>query len=93
MGETKGLKTGFTFNDKLFKEPSKTIGDLHKKGIRVGLCVDPLNGIYPHEKYYPQAKDALQLKANTIISFDPLNPKLLDLGEHALNNPIKMAEI
>lgn len=79
IGENKGLKTGFTFNDKLFKDPSKTINDLHKKGIRVGLCVNPFDGIYPHEKYYPQAREALGVKANTIINFDPLNPKLLDV--------------
>ena len=79
VGENKDLKTGFTFNTELFKDPANTIGELHKRGIRVGLCVNPMNGIYPHEQYYAQAVEYLQAEANTIISFDPLNPKLLDV--------------
>ena len=42
----------------LYKVPDElynynlTINEFHKRGIRVGLCVNPTNGIYPHEEYY-----------------------------------------
>ena len=77
--DVKGLKTGFTFNTELFKEPQKMIGEFHRRGIRVGLCVNPMEGIYPHEQYYAQAREFMQVGQNTIIQFDPLNPKLLDV--------------
>ena len=79
VGDFKDLKTGYTFNTELFAEPVKTIEELHKRGIRVGLGVNPMDGIYPHEQYYQQAIEYLQLQANTVISFDPLNPQLLDV--------------
>ena len=79
VGDIKGLKTGFTFNTELFKNPQEMIGEFHKRGIRVGLCVNPTEGIYPHEQYYQQASEFMQVQPNTIIQFDPLNPKLLDL--------------
>ncbi len=77
--EYNGLKTGFTFNTELFKNPQNMISDFHKRGIRVGLCINPTNGIYPHEQYYPQASEFMQVQPKTVIQFDPLNPKLLDL--------------
>ena len=79
LGDKKELKTGFTFNNELISNPQEMISEFHKRGIRVGLVVNPTNGIYPHETYYPQAIQYLQLKPNTIINFDPLNPKHVDV--------------
>ena len=75
----KDLKTGFTFNTELIKDPKIMINEFHKRGIRVGLCVNPTNGIYPHEEHYPQAIEYLGLQAPAVIEFDPLNPKVLDV--------------
>ena len=79
LGNTKGLKTGFTFNPELFPNPQAMINEFHRRGVRVGLCINPINGVYPHEQYYSQAAEYLQIKEPTIIKFDPLNPKLLDI--------------
>ncbi len=79
IGDYQGLKTGFTFNPELFPNPSETIQEFHKRGIRVGLCINPTNGIYPHEQYYPQAMQSLGIETPTILDFDPLNPKMLDV--------------
>lgn len=75
----KGLKSGFTFNTQLFKDPKGMIDQFHARGIRVGLCINPEEGIYPHEYFYKQACTYLAKNDNTIIQFDPLNPKLLDI--------------
>ncbi|MDO5393940.1 MAG: glycoside hydrolase family 31 protein [Mycoplasmatota bacterium] len=90
VGNHKDLKAGFTFNKDLFIEPEKTIEDLHKRGIRVGLCVNPTNGIYPHEMYYKQASEALGVTEPKIILFDPLNPKLLDVMFKMLLHPLEV---
>jgi len=79
VGDFKDVKTGFTFNSELFPKPQEVINAFHRRGIRVGLCINPLGGIYPYEQYYPQASEFLQTQAGTIIQFDPFNPKLLDV--------------
>ncbi len=73
------LKGGYTFNTSLIKDPKSMIGEFHKRGIRVGLCVNPTEGIYPHETYYKQASEFLGITNSTLIKFDPLNPKFLDV--------------
>ena len=85
----KDLKSGFTFNRELFKEPEKVIKEIHDKGIRVGLCVNPTNGIYPHEEYYKQVCQALGITESKVILFDPLNPKLLDVLFKLLLHPLE----
>ena len=89
VGAYKDLKAGFTFNKELFPEPDKIIEEFHKRGIRVGLCVNPTNGIYPHEEYYKNIAEALGLQESKIILFDPLNPKLLDIMFKMLLHPLE----
>ena len=79
VGNNKDLKTGYTFNQELFPNPQETIQEFHKRGIRVGLVVNPTNGFYPHEQYFPQLMEAMAMEQPTIVEFDPLNPKLLDI--------------
>ena len=49
VGDKKDLRTGFTFNKELFPNPKATIDKLHSKNIRVGLNINPTEGIFPHE--------------------------------------------
>ena len=79
VGQQVGLKSGFTFNSQLFKDPKAMIEQFHARGIRVGLCINPKEGIHPHEFFFKQACLYLGKKDATIIQFDPLNPKLLDI--------------
>ena len=79
VGDFKDLKTGFTFNPELFPNPQEMINEFHRRGIRVGVCINPANGIYMHEQYYSQAAKLLQMEEPAIIKFDPLNPMLLDV--------------
>lgn len=79
VGNFSGLKSGFTFNYQLFRDPKAMIEQFHARGIRVGLCINPEEGIYPHELFFKQASAYLEMKEPAIIQFDPLNPKLLDI--------------
>ena len=89
VGDKKDLKSGFTFNKGLFSNPQDTIKKLHEKNIRVGLCVNPKDGFYPHEAFYPKAAEYLGIKDNSIIKFDPLNPKILDIYFKLFLHPLE----
>lgn len=89
IGDYKGLKSGFSFNNELFMDPKKMIDQFHVRGIRVGLCINPTEGIFPHEMFYKQAIEYLSLPENTIIKFDPLNPKLLDVVFKMFLHPLE----
>ena len=65
------------------------IEQFHSRGIRVGLCINPTEGIYPHEIYYKQASEYLGINDNSIIQFDPLNPKLLDVMFKMFLHPLE----
>ena len=73
------LKVGYTFNTDYFKDPKSMIGEFHRRGIRVGLIVNPTGGFYPHEMYYQQASQYLGVSDGSVIKFDPLNPKHIDV--------------
>lgn len=79
IGNYTGLKSGFTFNNNLFSDPKKMIEQFHVRGIRVGLCINPTEGIFPHEAVYKQASEYLGINDSSIIKYDPLNPKLMDV--------------
>jgi len=83
------LKTGYSFNEKLFKDPKKMIDQFHSRGIRVGLCINPKDGFFPHETYYQQASQYFDVKEPTIVAFDPLNPKLLDIWFKMFLHPLE----
>lgn len=73
------LKVGYTFNNELIKDPKTMITEFHRRGIRVGLVINPTDGIYPHEMYYPQASQYLGVSDNSVITFNPLDPKHIDV--------------
>ncbi len=89
VGDNKGLKVGYTFNQNLFSDPKKMIERFHQRGIRVGLCINPMAGIYPHEANYKQASEYLGMNDSKMILFDPLNPKLLDVLFKVFLHPLE----
>lgn len=79
VGDKLGLKTGYTFNTSLIKNPQEMIKQFHARGVRVGLCINPTDGFYTHEANYKEAIKALGITQPTVVAFDPLNPMLLDV--------------
>lgn len=75
----KNLQTGFTFNPNYFKEPTTLIQNFHSKGIRLGLSVNPSEGLYPYDTYYQTAKTYIVTDERGVIPFQVLDPKLLDI--------------
>ncbi|MEG1495008.1 MAG: glycoside hydrolase family 31 protein [Bacilli bacterium] len=73
------LKTGYTFNKDLFSDSADIIKKLHEMNIRVGLNVNPQDGIYPIEELYQTAAAYLKVVEPNVIMFDPLNPVFMDV--------------
>ena len=53
VGSYAGLRTGYTFNRNLIRNPKEMIKQFHMRGVRVGLCINPTEGFYPHESNTP----------------------------------------
>ena len=73
------LKTGFTFNKDNFKAPYEMISYLHNKGIRLGLSINPVEGIYSIDDYYEKATMYLKSDENGVIPYNVLDPKWVDV--------------
>ena len=71
--------TGFTFNTELFPTPKEFIDNLHNKGIRLGLNIDPTNGINSGEQFYNEAIKYISPNDKGTIEFKPLDPKFIDV--------------
>ncbi len=74
----KHLKTGFTFNDEYFKDPKAMIDYLHGKGIRLGLNINPVEGLYNIDTNYSEALKYLA-EDNGKIPFNVYDPRFVDV--------------
>lgn len=73
------LKTGFTFNGEYIQDPAKLVEFMHSKGIRIGLNINPVEGFYPIDTYYEEAKKYLQPLENGVIPFNVYDAKTIDV--------------
>ncbi len=78
-GEYTNIDSNYKFNGELIKDPAGLVSLLHSKGIRVGLEVNPKDGIYPFDERYEQIKQFLGSNETGIIKLDPMDPKMLDV--------------
>ena len=70
-------KSGFTFNPECFTRPEELTTYLHDRGIRLGLNIDPAEGIHTHERNYDELSNALGVKEKQIIPFNGLDKKFI----------------
>ena len=73
------LKTGFSFNNELFRDPAGMIKYLNSKGVRIGLNINPTEGLYSIENYYEKAKEYLPPDAKGVIPFNIYDSKFIDV--------------
>lgn len=85
----KKLKTGFTFQPNLFPNPIEMIQKVHEKNVKIGLKINPRQGLFPYEMYYSKACEYLGITDQKIILFDPLNPKFLDVYMKLFLHPLE----
>lgn len=85
----KVTNSGFSFNEDLIHNPMQFIKEIHERGIKIGLSVDPSEGFYPFENYYNSACQYLGGTAGNILKFDPLNPRFLDVYFKIFIHPLE----
>lgn len=88
----KFVDSGFTWNNEYFKSPANMIKYLHSKGIRLGLNVNPLKGIYPYEEKFEQIKMNLQSE-DSVIPFNVYDSKLIDVYLNVLIHPLDNIDV
>ena len=89
VGNFRKLKAGYTFNPEFIKDPKAMLDEYHKRGVHVGLVINPTEGFYPHEQFYPQAAQYLGINDGSVIPFDPLNPKHIDVMFKMFLHPLE----
>ena len=83
----KFVDSGFTWNSNNFKNPGMMIKYLHSKGIRLGLNINPLNGLTPNEEKYEQLKMNLNSEEE-VIPFNVYDSKVIDVYLNVLIHPL-----
>ena len=81
--------SGFTFNNKLIHEPEKLIDILHQMKVRVGVKINPKDGIYPHEEYFANAREYIQVNKKGYIDFNPFEARFMDLFLKMFIHPLE----
>ena len=81
--------TGYSFNRNLFPSPNLFIDSMHKRGVRVGLNINPIEGIYPHEEMYQNVLNYIKAEPNTTIKFAPYDVKFIDIFLKILLHPLE----
>lgn len=91
--KTNNLSTGFTFNKDYFKHPYEMIKYLHSKGIRIGLNIDPTEGIYPYEEYFETVLKYLEANKDGIVPFNVMDPRFIDVYFKILIHPLDALDV
>jgi len=81
--------TGFTFNRNLFSDPAYFTQYLHERGVKLGLMIDPAEGIMPHEDHYEEIAKKLGLMDKSTIPFNVLDKFILMNYFHVLIKPLE----
>lgn len=81
--------TGYTWNRKLFPEPTAFIRWLHDQGLRTALNLHPAQGVHPHEAAYPALADAMGVDPASAepIPFDIADPAFAQAYFELLHHP------
>lgn len=66
-------KSGYEFSERLFPDPKAFIKDLHSKGVRIGINLDPVEGIKMTDSSYKVFSKELQKKELETIPFNAMD--------------------
>ncbi|NLV54020.1 MAG: DUF5110 domain-containing protein [Acidimicrobiales bacterium] len=81
--------TGYSWDRDLFPDPTATLAELHRRGLRVGLNLHPADGVAPHEDAFAAVCEAMGLDpaATDRVPFDPTDPRFVDAYLRLLHHP------
>ena len=81
-------KTGFTFNPELFPDPFEFTTYMHERGVRVGLNIDPTEGINAHEERFRLIATELGLINTKNIPFNIFDKTFISIYFNHLIKPL-----
>ena len=83
--------TGYTWNRKLFPDPTRFLEALHSRGLYVTLNLHPAGGVEPHEEAYECMCRALDRdpKEGRCIDFDASDERFLRAYLDCLHHPLE----
>ncbi len=71
------FNSGFTFNRDLFFKPTEFVKYMHDRGVRVGVSLDPSEGIHPHEPKFDEIAKSIGISDKQIIPFNVFDKELM----------------
>jgi len=81
-------KSGYVFNKELFPEPSEFINYMHEKGVRVGINMDPSEGIRKTDAMYNDFYQEMGLKTKGDIPFNAFDKMFIIMYFETIINPL-----
>jgi len=81
-------KTGFTFSKELFPNPFEFTTYMHDRGIRIGINMDPYEGINDHEEKFREITGELGLINTRRIPFNVFDKTFLNIYFNRLIKPL-----
>lgn len=81
-------KTGFTFSKELFPDPYEFTTYMHDRGIRIGLNIDPIEGINSHEEKFNDIVALLGLPNINNIPFNIFDRTFISVYFNHLIRPL-----
>jgi len=81
--------SGFTFNNNLIKSPENLINIMHQMGVKVGVKVNPKDGIFSHENNFATAREYVQVNKKGYIDFNPFDARFMDLYLKIFIHPLE----
>lgn len=82
------IKTGYTFSESLFPNPEEFVKYMHERGVRIGITLDPSEGISKQEKNYPLIKEDLNLTEDQTIPFNVFDARFIKEYFYNLIHPL-----
>ena len=87
------FKSGYSFNKDLFPEPSEFTSYMHERNIRVGIQIDPTEGIRKEEECYDTFTQELHLNGKQNIPFNVFDKMFIILYFEDIINPLMKVDI
>jgi len=84
----KYYRSGFSWNPEYYKNPKAMIDYIHKQGVRVGLDIDPREGIMPYEDNFGKATGYIPADKNGVIPFNVYDARFLDIYLKLMIHPL-----
>ncbi len=82
------LKTGYTFNPSLFPNTEEYIKTLHKQSIKLGVNIDPVEGVGRHEPSYATFANTMDITDGKNIPFNILSKGFAQMFLELLISPL-----